>query len=112
MNISDLKLRLGLEELQGEYEDRPLAGGYSSDLLSDVMAKAEKDQALITIQAHKNTVAVATLVGLAAVVVCNARPVPQDMIDAARDEGVAVYRTGMTQFQAAGLLYAALSSGA
>lgn len=112
MNISDLKSRLGLEELQGAYEDRPLAGGYSSDLLSDVMAKAEKDQALITIQAHKNTVAVAALVGLAAVIVCNARPVPQDMLDAARDEGVAVYRTGMTQFQAAGLLYAALGSGA
>lgn len=112
MNISDLKVKLGLEELQGAYEDRPLAGGYSSDLLSDVMAKAEKDQALITIQAHKNTVAVATLVGLAAVIVCNARPVPQDMLDAARDEGVAVYRTGMTQFQAAGLLYAALGFGA
>jgi hypothetical protein len=108
MNISDLSARLGFESIQDSFEDRPIAGGYSSDLLSDVMAKAEKDQVLITIQAHKNTVAVASLIGLAAVVLCNSRPVPQDMIDSAREEGIALYRTDMTQFRVSGLLYQAL----
>jgi hypothetical protein len=108
MNIRDLSARLGFEPAQDVFEDRPLSGGYSSDLLSDVMAKAEKDQVLVTIQAHKNTVAVASLIGLAAIVLCNNRPVPQDMIDSARDEGIALFRTDMTQFQVSGLLYHAL----
>ena len=37
--------------------------GYSSDLLSDVMANAKADGVLVTVQAHKNAVAVASLVG-------------------------------------------------
>ncbi|HAE22109.1 MAG TPA: hypothetical protein DCG47_07275 [Spirochaetaceae bacterium] len=108
MNIRDLSARLGFEAVQDAFEDRPLAGGYTSDLLSDVMAKAEKDQVLITIQAHKNTVAVASLIGLAAIVLCNQRPVPQDMVDSAREEGIALFRTDMTQFKVSGLLYQAL----
>ncbi len=108
MNIRDLSARLGFEAVQDLFEDRPLSGGYSSDLLSDVMAKAEKDQVLVTIQAHKNTVAVASLIGLAAIVLCNNRPVPKDMIESARDEGIALFRTDMTQFQVSGLLYHAL----
>ncbi len=110
MTIKELGERMGFETVQGDFEDVPLAGGYTSDLLSDVMAKSEKGQALITIQAHKNTVAVASLVGLPAIILCNARPVPQDMIEAARDEGIALFRTDRTQFQVSGLLYDALGS--
>lgn len=108
MKISELSASMGFDCLQDDYEDRPLAGGYASDLLSDVMAKAGQDFVLVTIQAHKNTVAVASLVGIAAVVLCNARPVPDDMIQAARAERVALFRTGKTQFEVAGRLYAAL----
>lgn len=43
-------------------------GGYTSDLLSDVMAHIKEDDALITIQAHKNTIAVASLTGASAVI--------------------------------------------
>ena len=56
MKISDLET-LGFTCLQDEFEDAELAGGYTSDLLSDVMANLKEGQVLITIQAHKNTIA-------------------------------------------------------
>lgn len=110
MRISELNTALGidLEVAQDTYADREVSDGYASDLLSDVMGNAEADGVLITVQAHKNAVAVASLVGLAAIVVCNSRPLPTDMIESARSEGVAVFRTPETAFEVSGRLWAAL----
>ena len=109
MRISELAPALGLETAQDAFTDREISTGYSSDLLSDVMANAKADGVLITVQAHKNAVAVASLVGLGAIVVCNSRPLPDDMIEAARAEGVAVFRTGETAFEVSGRLWTALT---
>ncbi len=74
---------------------------YVGDLLSDVMGHAGEDCALVTIQNHLNTIAVCTLVGCAVVVICHSRPVPPDMADGARREGVAIVVTPMSQYEAA-----------
>lgn len=108
MNISELESALALKTVQADYDDRPLAGAYTSDLLSDVMARAGADYALITIQAHRNTMAVAAMLNLGAVIICNDRPIPEDMLEAAKDERIALFLSGKTQFQLSGLLYAAL----
>jgi hypothetical protein len=105
MTIREAAAALKAEIFQDDFEDIPLTGAYTSDLLSDVMANAREGGALITIQAHKNTVAVATLVNLSAIIICNSRPLPEDMLEAAREEGVAVIRTGENQFTVSGRLY-------
>ncbi len=112
MTIREVAAALGCEVVQGAFKDAPLAGAYTSDLLSDVMANAKAGGALITIQAHKNTVAVATLASIAAIIVCNARPIPDDMIEAAKDEEVAILRTAESQFVVSGRLYALLADQA
>ena len=109
MTIREAAAMLGAEIIQNDFEDLPLTGAYTSDLLSDVMANAKEGGALITIQAHKNTVAVATLVNCSAIILCNNRPVQDnDMLNAARDEGIAVIRTRENQFTVSGRLYAAI----
>ncbi len=108
MRIRETAAALGAEIAQGEFEDTDLEGAYTSDLLSDVMANAKSGGALITIQAHKNTVAVATLANITAIIVCNSRPLPEDMLEAAREEGIAVLRTAESQFIVSGKLYALL----
>jgi hypothetical protein len=108
MRISELREALGLEAAQDSYADREISSGYSSDLLSDVMANAKADGVLVTVQAHKNAVAVASLVGLGAIIVCNSRPLPGDMVEAARAEGVAVFRSAESAFEVSGRLWAAL----
>ena len=102
MTTSDLTV-LGFVPV-GPVASEPLEAGYTSDLLSDVMANAVEGAVLVTIQAHKNTVAVASLVGLAAIVVCNDRPVADDMLEAARREGIAVFQTANNQFETSALL--------
>jgi len=109
MTIREAAAALGAEILQDRFEDAELSGAYASDLLSDVMAHARDGGALITIQAHKNTVAVATLVNSAVIIICNSRPVPDDMLEAARNEGIAVIRTKENQYTVSGKLYALLN---
>ncbi len=99
MKISDLGSLEGVDCLQEEYEDREIDAGYTSDLLSDVMANAEDGSVLITIQAHKNTIAVSSLAGIVAIVFCNNRPVGDDVLAAAAKEGIAIFSTSANQFQ-------------
>jgi len=77
-----------------------IACGYTSDLLSDVMAHAPDACVLVTVQNHLNTVAVATLVGCRAILVCHQREIPADMQAAAAAEQVAILRTRLSQFEA------------
>lgn len=104
MKISDIDGLNGMVCLQGDYVDSEVLDGYTSDLLSDVMAHAKDGTVLITIQAHKNTVAVCSLVGAVALVICNSRPADDEMLAAAAGEGIAVFRTADNQFQTSALI--------
>lgn len=105
MTIKELATALAAEICQEEFEDSEVTGAYTSDLLSDVMANAKDGGALITIQAHKNTVAVATLVNICVIVICNSRPLPEDMLEAAKSENIAVIRTKENQFTVSGKIW-------
>ncbi|MCL2276432.1 MAG: DRTGG domain-containing protein [Treponema sp.] len=105
MKITEAAAALSAEICQSEFDDTELTSAYTSDLLSDVMAHAKDGGALITIQAHKNTVAVATLVNISVIVICNSRPLPDDMLEAAKEEGIAVIRTKENQFTVSGKLW-------
>ena len=74
---------------------------YASDLLSDVMGHCGDESVLITIQNHLNTIAVCTLVGCEVIVLCHSRPVPPDMAESAKDEGIAIITTPLSQYEAA-----------
>jgi len=105
MTIKELAAALGAEICQPQFEDARVSGAYTSDLLSDVMANAKDGGALVTIQAHRNTVAVASLVNIRAIVVCNSRPLPEDMLEAARGEGIAIIRSKENQFTVSGKIW-------
>jgi hypothetical protein len=77
-----------------------IRAAYTSDLLSDVMGHCGDESVLITIQNHLNTIAVCTLAGIDAIVICHNRPVPDEMAAAARREGVAIVTTPLSQFEA------------
>ena len=90
--------------VQAEYNDVEVRAGYTSDLLSDVMGNADEDSVLITIQAHKNTVAVSSLAGVVAIIICNSRSIPDEMLEAARNEGIAIFETAENQFNTSALI--------
>jgi serine kinase of HPr protein (carbohydrate metabolism regulator) len=69
------------------------------------MAHAQRGNVLVTIQAHLNTVAVAAHTEVPAIIICNNRPVPEDMIESAREENIALFSTPQDQFSISGILY-------
>jgi bifunctional DNase/RNase len=87
-----------------------ISAAFTSDLLSDVMANAAENSVLITIQAHQNTVAVASLVGIRAILACSARAIPADMLAAARAQQIAIFRTSLNQFDASIAVHQLLAS--
>ncbi|VGO16597.1 hypothetical protein PDESU_05188 [Pontiella desulfatans] len=104
MKISEIESLEPFTCLQDEFSDVEVQAGYTSDLLSDVMGNAEEGSVLITIQAHKNTVAVSSLAGVVAIIICNNRPVADDMLEAARNEGIAIFQTAENQFNTSALI--------
>ncbi|PIE04370.1 MAG: hypothetical protein CSA76_04580 [Spirochaetales bacterium] len=109
MTLKKLTEILSCNSAWDGWEDREVSGGFTSDLLSDVMARAEDGDILITIQAHKNTIAVATLKDLAAILVASSRPVPEDMIQAAKEEDIPILVSADNQFDCSWKLHQALS---
>ena len=69
---------------------RSIAGGYSSDLLSCAMAGAKAGQVWVTLQAHRNVVAVATLTDVACVIITEGAQPDADTVQTADRENVAL----------------------
>ena len=90
----------GLEGVVVPDAQASVTGAYTSDLLSDAMAHCPDGAVLVTVQNHKNSVAVCTLVGSPAILVVHSREIPEDMRAVAQREGVALLRTPDDQFTA------------
>ena len=106
MKLADLAKRLDLKVYAGGRGlDRSVGGGYSGDLLSDVMAHGRKDDLWVTIQVHPNIVAVAVLKELAAIVLANGREPAAETIEQAHKEGVVLLGTPSTAYELAGRLH-------
>ncbi|HHV57423.1 MAG TPA: serine kinase [Firmicutes bacterium] len=96
-----LKLEAGRAGLE-----REVRGGYASDLLSHVMARAHEGDVWVTVQAHQNIVAVAVLLGLAGIIIAGGIEPQADTLSKAEAEGIPLLTTDLPAFEAAGRLYA------
>ncbi len=104
MDIRILETIPELELICNNADGAVINNAYTSDLLSDVLANAVEESVLITIQSHKNTVAVASIAGCDAIIFCNNRPVENDVIAAAEEAEIALFTTKLTQFQSSVLI--------
>jgi predicted transcriptional regulator len=109
MTVNTLVEKLGLTPLSGEKGlTNEIAGGYVSDLLSDVMGNAEAGQAWITLQVHKNIMAIASLKELACVIIVKGLTPNKETLEQSNDEGIPILSTDLETFEIAGRLYEAL----
>ncbi len=108
LRLRALANQLGLNDLTPELEDidDPVTTGYASDLLSDVLAHAPAGAVLVTAQAHLNVIAVASHVGLAAVVFTGGVEPSAEVLQRAVEEGIPSFRSNCPTFDVAGRLYA------
>ncbi len=107
MNLQEIITALDLTLLTEPKDFGQLvpASGYTSDLLSCVMAGARKHGLWITLQAHANIVAVAALLDQVAVIITEDAQPDAATISRANSEGITLLSTPLPSFTVAGRLW-------
>ncbi|HMU92327.1 MAG TPA: hypothetical protein PKE35_02045 [Anaerolineales bacterium] len=107
MNLQQIIERLNLNLLTDprDFETIHPEGGYTSDLLSCVMAGAKSKYIWVTLQAHLNIVAVAALLDVAAIIITEDAQPDAATITKANEQGVILLSTSMPSFEVDGKLW-------
>ena len=100
MTVRELATQLKLEVCCGAAGlDKEIKGGYTSDLLSDVMGNAREGNIWITLQTHKNIMAIASLKELAAIVLVKGYRPEEDTVSESEAEGIPILSTSRQTFE-------------
>ncbi len=106
MQVNDIVKILELNVFGGSQGlENEINGGYTSDLLSDVMGHADSGKVWVTLQTHKNVIAIASLKELAAVILIKGNEPDADMLAQAEEEGIPVLGSHEEAFEVTGKLY-------
>jgi hypothetical protein len=107
MNLDEVIKALNLKVLTNgkDFSSITPEGGYTSDLLSCVMAGASHKSIWVTLQAHTNIVAVAALLELSAIIITEGASPDQITIDKANEEGIVLLSSQERSFNVVGSLW-------
>ncbi|MBA7491082.1 hypothetical protein ES702_01627 [subsurface metagenome] len=106
MKLHQIIKELGLEvKFKVSNLDKEVSGGYASDLLSDVIANAKKENIWITLQIHQNIVGVAKLKELTGIIIVNRREPEAETLKKAEKENIPIMVTELPAFEIIGKLY-------
>ncbi len=106
MKISTLKELLDADILCGEeYLDSDVHSACGSDMMSDVLAFVKDQAVLLTGLVNLQVIRTAEMMDMLCIVfVRSKRPTP-DMVEAARESGIALLATDKRMYDACGTLY-------
>jgi hypothetical protein len=82
-----------------------ISGGYTGDLLSDVMANSREGDIWITRQVHQNIVAVASLKDHAGIILVNSCEPAKDTLEKAVRENIPIMVSDLSAFELTGKIY-------
>jgi len=107
MNLAEIiqKLNLTLLTAPKDFSQIHPTHGYTSDLLSCVIAGAPHEGIWVTLQAHVNVVAVAALLELSAVIITEGATPDETTIQKAKDENITLLSTTSKSFHIVGSLW-------
>ena len=106
MKLKDIMGKLELELISGnENLEIEINGGYVSDILSDVMAKAKQGDLWITNQAHQNVIALAYFRRLSGVIIASGIDLEPEALEKATEHKIPVFKTQLSAFEVVGQLY-------
>ena len=111
MNIEFIAKELNLKIMSASDKVKNnVSGGYTGDLLSDVMANSHEGDIWITRQVHQNIVAVATLKEHAGIILVNSCEPAKDTLEKAIHENVPILVSNLSAFELTGKIYNVLNS--
>ena len=105
MKVSELAAALDLEIINMSSSDRIIKNGYTCDLLSWVIGRAEPESAFITIMSNLNTIAVGMLADASCIILCENVEIDGSVRQKADDEGVNILRTPRNNFEISAMIY-------
>lgn len=106
MKVIDVVQKLEAKVLSGNNGlNKEVTGGYCSDLLSDVMGFAQEGQIWITIQSHKNIMAVASLKDISVIILPKNITAEKDTLAVSNKENIPILSSEMDVFTIAGIVY-------
>ncbi|HDP75925.1 MAG TPA: serine kinase [Bacteroidales bacterium] len=85
--------------------NKEVTGGYTSDLLSDVMGNAPAGAIWITLQTHVNVMAVATLKDISAVILVKGLEPEANTVAQSNNKEIPILGTNLQAFEVSGMLY-------
>jgi hypothetical protein len=94
MKVSELANKVDLKPLNAG-SDREIEGVFISDMVSDIVAGAQANNLLLTIQTHKNLIATANLVDVAGIVYVRGKVPPDDVVELANRVGISLFTTDL-----------------
>jgi hypothetical protein len=100
MKVSELQKKIGLKLLNKLY-DKNIEGVFISDMVSDIVAGAQPNNLLITIQTHKNLIATANLVDISAIIFVRGKEPFQDVLELADRAQISLFTTDMDAWKLA-----------
>ena len=105
MLLKEIATTLNLNLKSKVNESADVTSGYSSDLLSDVLAKAKDGALWVTNQKHQNIVGVAVMLNLAGVIIAGGLKPEDNTLEKANEEGIPIYTTDKQTFEIVGKLW-------
>jgi hypothetical protein len=104
VRIGEIVEKLGLEHVCGDLNVE-VEHGFTCDLLSEVLGRAQPSTLWITVQSHVNIVAVATVVGIKGIILCDGHEYERETIEKARENGIVLLKTNENSFLVSGKVY-------
>ena len=106
MTVLQLKEILSAELLcGGDHLDREVQTACGSDMMSDVLAFVKEQAVLLTGLVNPQVVRTAEMMDMICIVFVRSKRPSQDMLELARESGIAVLTTPLRMYEACGKLY-------
>ncbi|MBN2413702.1 serine kinase [candidate division KSB1 bacterium] len=106
MVLETIAKKLSLKPLYENMKiDIEINGIIASDILSDVMARAQKGDLWITNQTHVNVIAIIFFKGLCGAILPGGRELDNDAAEKAIEKGIPVFMSDLSAFDLAGQIY-------
>ena len=107
LNMNVMKIKEIVEELgavplntPSGWEELEVDSVFASDLISDILVSEGEEQLLLTSLTSTQVVRTAALVGAVAIILVHRRQTPPGLEEAAREQGVPLFRSTITKFDA------------
>ncbi len=107
MLLSEIKNILGAEFLGDDESllEKDIVTAFGSDLMSDVLAFVEEQTMLLTGLINSQVIRTAEMMDITAICFVRGKMPAEDVIELAKEKGIAILTTPKTMYTSCGLLY-------